>query len=122
MADSVPATPVRPPMVTLPRELGIINADNIARELADNIGRQLAVTLPPGTPVVIADMTATAFCDTSGVRMLVLACRRATANGAELRLLAPRPQVLRLLQLLGADTVLPVYHSLPAALAGGPHG
>jgi anti-anti-sigma regulatory factor len=43
--------------------------------------------LTPGTRLVIADMTATTFCDSLGIAMLVRVRKQATANGAELRLL-----------------------------------
>jgi anti-sigma B factor antagonist len=67
---------------------------------------------------VIADMTATTFCDSAGVTMLIGAKKQATAHGAELRLLLRCPNVVRVLQIQGVDAVLPIYHSLEEALAG----
>ena len=63
-------------------------------------------------------MTATTFCDTTGIRMLVLARRRAAAAGTDQRLLLPCPHVLRIMKLHEVDAVLPVYLSLEQALAG----
>jgi len=85
---------------------------------ADRIGEQLAAASAPGVRVVIADMTATTFCDSLSIHMLLRACRRATANGAELRLLLPCPRVLTVMKILGVDAVLPIYLSLEQALAG----
>ena len=65
-------------------------------------------------------MTATTFCDSHGARMLVLAWQWAIANGTEMRLAVPNPHALRTLQILGLDTVLPVYPTLDEALAA--HG
>jgi anti-anti-sigma factor len=111
VADTEPVTPalVHPVIVTLPAEIDVANADAV--------GDRLAAALAPGVKVVIADMTATTFCDTLAVRMLVLAQRQAVANGAELRLLLPSPHVMRVWRILGLDMVLPVYQSLEEALA-----
>ena len=49
---------------------------------------------------------------------LIRAKKQATAHGAELRLLLPCPNVLRVLTIQGVDAVLPIYHSLEEALAG----
>jgi anti-sigma B factor antagonist len=110
--EPVPPAPAKPVVVTLPAEIDIANADAV--------GEQLAAALVPGVRVVIADMTATAFCDSRGVRMLVLAQRQAVANDAELRLLLPNPRVMRVWRIMGLETVLPVYQSLDEALAPGP--
>jgi anti-sigma B factor antagonist len=62
-------------------------------------------------------MTATTFCDTLGISMLVRACRQAAAHGGQLRLLMPCPGVLKVMDVLGVDAVLPIYQSLEKALA-----
>jgi anti-anti-sigma regulatory factor len=60
-----PATPAQPTVVTLPDEIDMINGGAISKQLAGAFDR--------GAKVVIADMTATTFCDTLGAHMLVLA-------------------------------------------------
>lgn len=100
----------QPVVVTLPAEIDMANADLISG--------QLAAAFAPAPRAVIADMTATTFCDSIGIRVLVLAHQQAAATGTELRLLLPRPSVLRVMQVLGIDAVLPIYHSLEEALAG----
>jgi anti-anti-sigma factor len=85
---------------------------------ADRVGEQLAAALTPGVPAVIADMTATTFCDSRGIRMLVLAGRLAKANGTQLRLLLPQPNALPVIEVLGLHAVLPCYRSLEEAQAG----
>ena len=112
MVDTGPVTPAQPQpvIVTLPAEIDMANAHDI--------GEQLAAACALGGKVVIADMTATTFCDSLGIRMLLLAWRRAAEHGTDLRLLLPNPAVLRVLGVLGVDAVLPVYNTLEEARAG----
>lgn len=105
---------VGPAVVVLPDEIDFLNADSV--------GERLVTVIVPGVAVVIADLTATVFCDCAGVRSLLLACSRAGAVNAELRLVVRSRAVLRILGLLGADQALPVYSDLSAALAGGLSG
>ena len=100
----------RPVVVTLPAEIDVANADSI--------GGQIAAAVASRPKAVIADMTATTFCDSLGVRVLVLAHHDAAAHGTELRLLLPCPGVMRIMEVLGVDAVLPIYQSLEEALAG----
>src|SRR5262249_45349713 len=101
-----------PTVVTLPDEIDMASADRIRGDL------QAAVTA--GATTVVADMTATTFCDTSGIRALVLAHKHAAASGAELRLVVPSAAVLRIIGVLGLDSVLAIYPSLPDALTEPP--
>ena len=98
----------RPVVVTLPAEIDITNADRIGEELSSAIAR--------GAGMVVADMTGTRFCNSSGISMLVLAHRQAAANHAELRLVVLSAVVLRALKLVRMDCLLPIYPSLAAAL------
>lgn len=96
-------------IVTLPAEIDMANVDDI--------GKRLTAPFLSGVRVVIADMTATTFCDSLGIGMLVRACRQAVAHGGQLRLLLPCPGVSKVMNVLGVDAVLPIYHSLEEALA-----
>lgn len=98
----------RPAVVTLPARIDTA----ASRLLCGQLGSALA-----SAATVIADMTATTFCDSSGVRILVLAQEQAAATGVELRLAAPSQAVLRALAETGAGWLLPVYPSLADALA-----
>jgi anti-anti-sigma factor len=98
----------RPVVVTLPAEIDITNADRIGEELGSAIDR--------GAGIVVADMTGTRFCNSSGISTLVLAHRQAAANHAELRLVVLSAAVLRALKLVRMDCLLPIYPSLAAAL------
>ena len=114
MADPVPLTPAQaaPVVVALPATLDMGSADDLSG--------QFAAALAPGVQVIIADMTATTFCDSSGARVPVLAWQRSLANGTEMRLAVPSPGVVRALQIQGIDTVMPVYPTLDEALVPPP--
>jgi anti-sigma B factor antagonist len=99
-----------PAVVPLPAEIDITNAE----EVLDRI----CAALEPGSATVIADMTATTFCDSSGVRHLLLAHRRASASGTQLRFAVPAASpVRRILAFTGADQVVAVYPTLDEAEA-----
>ena len=87
---------------------------------AGEVGQQLVSAVEPGVKTVIADMTATTFCDSSGISMLVRAHKQAVANGTELRLVVSAAAVLRSLALASIDHLLPIYPSLSTALAARP--
>src|ERR1700745_4508248 len=65
-------------VVTLPAEIDVTNADTTREEL-------LAV-LNQGAAMLVADMSKTVFCDSSGVSALVRAFRHATTSGAAIPL------------------------------------
>jgi anti-sigma B factor antagonist len=99
-----------PVVVELPAEIDMANAEDV--------GEQLRAAFTTGVTVVIGDLTSTVFCDSSGMRILVVADDCAAASGAELRLAVPPGHVLRILTLMGIDRLLSIYPSLAAALAG----
>jgi anti-anti-sigma factor len=79
-------------------------------------GEELALAFGPGTSIVVADLTATTFCDSSGVQMFACAHMRAMVDNTELRLAVPSAAVRRIFALTGLDRLMPVYLSLGAAL------
>jgi anti-anti-sigma factor len=99
-------------MVVLPVEIDSCCADVVSSGLAAALGE--------GTSVVVADLSGTGFCDSSGVRALVAFHKLAVAHGTEVRLVVPSPAVLRIFELMGADQVLSVYATLGSAMAGAP--
>jgi anti-sigma B factor antagonist len=103
----------RTAVVTLPGSIDFSSARRI--------GGELGSVLASGVTTVIADMTATTFCDSSGARILMAACEQAAADNIEMRLVVPSVFVLRALTLMGLDRRLPVYLTLDGALAHGDH-
>jgi len=105
------AAQVMPVVIVLPAEIDVTNADK-AHE-------QLITALSPGVDTVIADLTATSFCDSSGVHAIMHAHERAAARDVELRLaVTPGGSVRRVLQLTGTDRIMRVFASVPEAIAG----
>jgi anti-anti-sigma factor len=104
-----PQHPPPPVIVALPAEIDIANGAAV--------GQQLCSAFAPGVTIVIADMTATVFCDSSGISQLVLAHHCAAAHHAQLRLAVPHDQVRDVLKVTGVDRLLAVYPSLDAAHA-----
>jgi anti-sigma B factor antagonist len=102
-----------PGIVTLPCEVDIGNARRLGRELLGAFG--------PRVTVVIADMSLSEFCDSSGIRHLLIANDAAMAWGGELRVVVPSPAVLRVMQITRVDQVLRIYRSLGEAMTGQPH-
>jgi anti-sigma B factor antagonist len=102
----------RTTVITLPHEIDMANANRV--------GADLQAAFAPGVTVVVADMTGTTFCDSRGIRTLVLARKQAAASGAELRLVVRSAGVLRVLGLLGLEGWLAIYPSLQEALAAEP--
>lgn len=102
-----------PEIVTLPAEIDITNARQV--------GRELAGALQQPDSVVIADMSLTEFCDSSGVRALLIASDMAAAHGSELRLAVRSEPVLRVFRILGVEVVLNLYPSMDQALAEPRH-
>ncbi|MFC1405559.1 MULTISPECIES: STAS domain-containing protein [Streptacidiphilus] len=61
--------------------------------------------LTPGQ-ILTLDLSAVAFCDSSGITALIAAHRRALAQEADLVLADVPARVLRILRILGLDQVL----------------
>ena len=97
-------------VVTLPPEIDVTNADAIREEL-------LAV-LNQGAAMLVADMSKTVFCDSSGVSALVRVFRHAATSGAAIRLVVSTPAVHRVFSITGVDRLVDVYPSVAASLRG----
>jgi anti-anti-sigma factor len=101
-------------IVTLPAEIDLANAEPVRQDLLSVVAQ--------GATRVIADMTATTFCDSAGITALVRVVQQATVRDSGLRLAASAPAVTRVLALTGVDKLIEVYPSVAAAMAdpGGP--
>jgi anti-anti-sigma factor len=90
--------------------VGEVDLDGSAR-LRDTL-----LSCPESAPGTVVDLSDVTFMDSSGINALIAAHRAAQAGGTRLRLAAPQEAVLRVLQLVGVDTLIPCYTSLRAAL------
>ncbi|HTT51064.1 MAG TPA: STAS domain-containing protein [Streptosporangiaceae bacterium] len=106
---------LRPARRAARRTVVILLPDEIDQASAPGLGARLAAVCGSGVTVVIADLTATGYCDSSGMRMLLQAHGEAAGHGVELRLVLPDGPVLRMAHLLGLDAILRVYPTLALA-------
>ena len=81
---------------------------------ADYLRGELLPTLEHGTTVL--DLAEVGFCDSSGLRVLVEADRKARKHGASFRVAGPTAPVERLLEMTEADEVLEIFPTVKAAL------
>ena len=100
----------RAAVATLPAEIDVTNADPIREELLSVVSQ--------GAALLVADLSMTTFCDSTGVSTLVRTLRRTSASQAALRLVVNTPSVQRVLSITGVDRLLEVFPSVSAALAG----
>lgn len=107
-----PGTATEPVVIAFPAEFDIDSAGAFAERLRS------AIT--PRTGAVVADLTTTVFCDSSGIRVLVFARNWAIADGVDLRLAVPPGPTLVVLELVGLRELFAVYPSVEEALAAGP--
>jgi len=104
------STEIGPVVVALPAEIDVTNSDAVYQELI--------AALAPGVRTVIADLTATSFCDSSGVHAIVRAHELAAGSQIALRVaVSPEGSVRRVLQLTGAVQVMPVHSTVAEALS-----
>lgn len=106
-------------IVPLPEEIDIATSVAAAADLLRAIGDSgLGIADAMQPRVVIADMTGTTFCDSSGLAMLVHVSRHAKASHTALRIvIPPGSKVMRPLTILGLEKMLPIYPSLGEAAA-----
>lgn len=95
-------------VVTFPHEVDVANAAGVGADLDAAFG--------PGVGVVVADLSGTWFCDSSGVHALVMAYKRAQGGNTEFRVVVGPGRVRRVLELLRLDAVLALYPRLDMAL------
>jgi anti-sigma B factor antagonist len=98
-------------VVTFPGEVDMANAAGIKEELN--------AAFDAGAAIVVADMSGTRFCDTSGIHALVMAHRRAQASNTSFRVVVRPGGVRHVLEIVCLDTVLALYPRLDIALLDG---
>jgi anti-sigma B factor antagonist len=101
-------------VITMPEEIDMSNGAEIQDGLLAAIGQH--------PQVLIVDMTSTTFCDSAGVRAIMLSHRQASADGSELRLVIGSPGVHRVFSIIGAGEIVQIHPDLTSALATSPEG
>jgi anti-sigma B factor antagonist len=90
-----------------PPSAAVILDGEIDIATAPAIRRLLMAAISGGDVHLAVDMSGVAFIGAAGIGVLVAATHRAREAGGSLSLLAPSPQVRRLLDILHLDGILP---------------
>ena len=77
----------------------------------------LCTVLEAGAPGLIVELPGTSVYDSARLDALMRAARRARGWGTWLRLVIPDPGVRQVAQLVALDEVMPVYATVPIAVA-----
>jgi len=109
----------REPVTWTGRRAVVAFPEHVDMSNAAQIREQLLTVFDRGAAVVIADMSATVWCDYVGVDAVARACQQAAVCRAELRVVATAPAVRRLLAAESLDRLVPVYSSVEAAITAG---
>jgi anti-anti-sigma factor len=67
-------------------------------------------------PRIVADLSGVTFMDSSGINVFVAAHQAVSGHQGWLRIAAPQESVLRLLQMVGIDTLITCHPSIEQAL------
>jgi anti-sigma B factor antagonist len=97
------------PVVAAPEEIDITNAAELRSALLEAAAH--------GHGTLVADLTRTQFCDSSGLHTLLAAHERATAEGGEMLLVMAGAAVLRVFAITCVDRIIPNFTTLEEALA-----
>jgi anti-sigma B factor antagonist len=101
------------PVITAPAEIDTTTADELGAVLLEWQRR--------GHTTVVVDLTGTQFCDSTGLRELVWAHKRAVADGGGLRLVTLADGAFaRIFTVTGLDGILPRFVTVAQALAQPP--
>ena len=91
----------------------------VAGECDLHTGRQLRDVLTSevsrGVRRLILDLSGLAFMDSAGMQVLLSVRTVLIVRGAIMALVSPQPVVARILELTGADQIIPVYGTLEDA-------
>ncbi|MFI5683119.1 STAS domain-containing protein [Streptomyces sp. NPDC051636] len=88
----------------------------IDHAVRDHLGQAL---LPPGDavrPRTVIDLSGVTFMDSSGINALITAHHATEDADGWLRLAGPREPVVRVMQLVGIDALIPCYPTVRQAL------
>jgi anti-anti-sigma factor len=88
---------------------------------APMLREHLLALLRPQASQIVIDLSGVAFCDASGLAVLVAASRRAALLGRVLRLAAPVPLTATVLRLTGLDSRFEIFASVPEATGAPAH-
>ncbi|MCB5166495.1 STAS domain-containing protein [Streptomyces bambusae] len=97
----------RPYVLRVTGDMDFDHAAQLAESLRNALGRA-----PSGAEIVV-DLRNSSFCDSAGLSVLLAARERARNVGHDLVLAAPSHQMVRVLELTGADGLFPLRAAVP---------
>jgi anti-sigma B factor antagonist len=107
---SCPVTMLRGvPVIIAPAEIDMAHAEPLRAMLAETAAR--------GHATIVVDLSATRFCDSAGLHVLIRAHRMAVAEGGELRLVIGSRSVPPIFAITGVDQVMPRFADRAGAVA-----
>ncbi|MFI9770273.1 STAS domain-containing protein [Streptomyces sp. NPDC052415] len=89
----------------------------IDHDVRDVLSEALRVEHDAQRPRIVADLSEVTFMDSSGINGFVATHQQVSAAGGWVRIAAAQESVLRVLQLVGVDDVIPCCPSVEQALA-----
>jgi anti-anti-sigma factor len=89
-------------VITVSGELDMSNADQLSDAVTEELHK-----CPPRVELDLAELT---FCDSLGLRTLLLLSRSAQAQQTHLALRNPSPFFTRMLQITGVESALNIVH------------
>ena len=98
-------------VVTLGGEIDAFSAPSLREDLRRLVEEKAAL-------VVVIDLGAVTFMDSSALGAIVSVLRRLRERGGELRIVQPRTAASRIFELTGLDAVLDLYDELSDAING----
>lgn len=96
------------PVLAAPEEIDITNAQELRADLLGAVAH--------GHETLVADLTQTRFCDSSGLHALLSAHRRARDAGVEVVLVISGTDAPRVFEIIGVDQLIPTFTGLDEAL------
>ncbi len=88
-------------MVTVGGEIDLYTAPRLRDELI--------TALDEGARRLVIDMSSTEFCDSTGISVLLSAMKRSRDKGGDLELVAPKPAVMKVLEVTGLHEVFVIH-------------
>lgn len=94
----------RPVLVRLSGDLDIAVRDQLRAQLDDAAER---------STVLYIDLSGVEYADSTALGLFIALHKRLKAKGGEVRLVAPKPQIRKLLGYAGLDQVFPILDTAP---------
>ncbi|WP_431772501.1 STAS domain-containing protein [Streptomyces cucumeris] len=88
----------------------------IDHEVKDMLGDALMSEDQPLPPRIVVDLSGVSFMDSSGINVFITAHRRVTDSQGWLRIAAAQEPVLRILRLVGLDSLIDCHPTIEQAM------